>query len=284
MMVMNDLTRPYDDYVRAGMEARAQNARRCHPLATAREKQLNPYVDGVFDVWYLDNLPYSPLIHKTVDQMHTLANVISDLLNSVRPTQKGNDTGKYYKHDNRTYQTNVQLKCEEEGIFQNGVFDYKEPPWVLPKKTCLEVDECMKRVLGQYVSDDIPRDIMRAGKCQKSHDTIQWSHCFAPWCLRDKGLYLENILDITKAISLFNASAIHGPSVESVLWPALLKALVYRSGLVPPAECCITLHELVHICQQINECGLPRQSSLFKFEKVNKNLKGNLTNPGKGMS
>ncbi len=126
-----------------------------------------------------------------------------------------------------------------------------------------------------------PQNIFRAGKCEKSHDTIHWAHVFSQWCLRDGGVYVENIRDIFDVLSLLNASRIHVPTLQNETYPKLLDAIMKRSGLVPPSECCVTLHEVVHICEQVKQIGNCRHSTLFKFEKVNKVMKAHDVLPSK---
>ena len=70
--------------------------------------------------------------------------------------------------------------------------------------------------------------------------------------------------------------------VNNVIHSDLNETLVKRSGLVPPSECPIALHELVHVCDQVMEIGSPRYSTLYKFEKVNKLLKSFCFNTAKG--
>ena len=64
----------------------------------------------------------------------------------------------------------------------------------------------------------------------------------------------------------------------------MLKLLVDRSGLVPPSECTITTHELLHVVDQSIAIGCPRYSNLYKFEKVNKFFKSMLNNVSKSMA
>jgi hypothetical protein len=123
---------------------------------------------------------------------------------------------------------------------------------------------------------------MRAGKCQKSHDSIHWANVFSHWCLRDKGKYAENILDIFDVMCTLNSSRLHGHTTRHATYKQLIDALVLRSGLVPPSECCVTLHELIHICEQVTDVGPPRHSTLYKLEKMNKVMMLFVQNQAKG--
>jgi hypothetical protein len=62
-----------------------------------------------------------------------------------------------------------------------------------------------------------------------------------------------------------------------------IDSLARRTGLVPPTECTITTHELLHLIDQSLAIGAPRFSNLFKFEKVNKFLKSMLKNVARGL-
>ena len=81
---------------------------------------------------------------------------------------------------------------------------------------------------------------------------------------------------------VLNSNRLHVPTVKDVTHPNLIETLIKRSGLVPPSECSITLHELCHVCDQVMEIGSPRYSTLYKFEKINKLLKTFCFNKAKG--
>ena len=110
--------------------------------------------------------------------------------------------------------------------------------------------------------------------------------CTFRWCLRKMGdsKYIDNICDIFDIFTSFHASRLDARLVCSVLRTRLISALVTRSGLVPPSECTITLHEVMHICDQIAEIGVPRVSCLYKFERMNHILKALMQNNAKGLS
>ena len=218
--------------------------------------------------------------------MHTLNNVIKDTLDSLRPSHAG-ETGRYYAHVNRTYKPSVVTACEEEGIFLvqfHPLKDNRLPPWVLSKMECLDIDRGMQRVLGAFRSEEVSRFIMRSGGAQKSHDTIQWAETFAEHALNEKGTYTDNIREIFNYMGILNASRLNVEMVKSRLEPKFVRALMLRSGLVPPSECTVTLHEIVHLIDQVQEIGSCRHSTLFKFEKMNKVMKGCVKNTAKGCS
>ena len=89
------------------------------------------------------------------------------------------------------------------------------------------------------------------------------------------------MLDIFDTIGLLTSNKMSRESIM-VINRKLVDLLTDRSGSVPPSECTITLHELVHLVDQSLTIGVPRFSNLYKFEKVNKFLKSMLKNVAKG--
>ena len=259
--------RKYQDYVQSGEIAEVTGVA----------------VDGVKGVWPLHILPYAYLIHWTYDLMHTLNNVVNDSNNSLRPTNSGNNSkkGHLYKHTNRTYTSSVVNGCKKDGI-HNHLWDGSLPPWVLTKTQCKDIDQLCKQVLGWYSSEEVPQHVMRSGHALKSHDTIHWATVFGRWCFTGLGPYTDNIIELYDIMSILNSNRLHGPTVKKKLFPRLIDVLITRSGLMPPSECCVTLHEMVHLCEQILEIGPGRQSTLYKFEKMNKILKSLGKNTAKG--
>ena len=83
-------------------------------------------------------------------------------------------------------------------------------------------------------------------------------------------------------MAVLNSNRLHVPAVRDDVMSHLITYLIDRSGLVPPSECTTTLHELIHICDQVEMIGAPRYSTLYKFEKVNKLLKSFCFNKAKG--
>ena len=259
--------RAYDDFIAAGTTAEITN----QPTA------------GVKGIWVLHRLPYACHIHWTVDMMHTLANVIHDTLDSMRPTNSG--TVHLYKHNNRSYCENVMRACESERIFHDPFDDLDErtlPPWCLNKNECGEVDKRMNHIIGRVDSDNIPKNIMRTGKGKKSHDTIVWATTFAAWCLRGFGPYIDHAIELFDQMGKFSASYLWTSLVEGEAYNEFIECLVKREGMMPPSEATATFHELFHLQKQLIEVGCPRHSTLYKFEKMNKILKRGLKNTAKG--
>ena len=127
--------------------------------------------------------------------------------------------------------------------------------------------------------------VMKSGKAANSHDTIQWATVYSRWCFRNKGSarYTNNICDIFDILAQLNATRLNAQKVQTVIKPRLISALVERCGLLPPSECMLTLHEVIHVCDQVIEVGAPRVSTLYKFERMNHVLKEMLQNSAKGL-
>ena len=235
---------------------------------------------GVKKLWCLDILPYAKHIHWTVDMMHCWNNVIHDMLNSLRPSQSGDKT--LYRHKNRTTTTSVIAACEMENIHHHLLED-TNPSWIFTKAECVSADAQMLKIIGRSIYEERPLNVMRAGKAKNSHDTILWAMTYARWCLRDKGcdVYTDNMCKVFDILSMLNSGRIKGSDVTSLLKPNLIHECVKRAGILPPSECPLTLHESLHICDQVSEMGAPRMSSLYKFERMNHILKSLLQNSAK---
>ena len=150
---------------------------------------------------------------------------------------------------------------------------------------CAQADARMNRVLGACTSEELPKLVMKKGKAgASSHDTIMWAVTWARWCLMDLGKrdIMDNIFEIWDIMGQLNSSQLNVQKVKDDMYPALIKALVARQGLVPPAESTITMHELVHVCDQVWDQGAPRVSTLYKFERINLFLKILLKNHAAG--
>ena len=124
------------------------------------------------------------------------------------------------------------------------------------------------------------------GKGRNTHSTIYWASTFARWCFKGKGspIYNANILELFDLFTLLNASSINIQVLETVIIPRLIDCLITRSGLVPPVECTLALHDVLHVAQQIREVGMPRYSTLFKFERMNLFLKRLCRNKAAGLA
>jgi len=269
------IKRTYEDYKESAAIAEYEN-RDKGPLS----KNLFHH-RGVKKLWCLDILPYAKHIHWTVDMMHCWNNVIHDMVNSLRPSQSGDKI--LYKHKNRTTTASVIAACEEENIHHH-LLENTNPAWIFTKPECVSADAAMLKIIGRSIYEERPLHVMRAGKAKNSHDSILWAMTYARWCLRDKGcqVYTDNMCEVFDILSMLNSGRLKGNDVSDVLKPSLIAACVARAGILPPSECRITLHELLHICDQVSEMGAPRMSSLYKFERMNHILKSLLKNSAKG--
>ena len=109
---------------------------------------------------------------------------------------------------------------------------------------------------------------------------------FFRWMLRKRVNHSEaikNMLLIFDIIGILTSNKLSENSIQ-ILSTKTIDVLVKRTGLVPPSECTITTHELVHLVEQCCTIGAPRFSNLYKFEKVNKFLKSMLKNVAKGFA
>lgn len=96
--------RTYEEYKEYAAIAEEENRGKANPKYVHK---------GVKKLWCLDLLPYAAHIHWTVDMMHCFNNIITDMNNSLRPTQGGD---KYLlRHTNRTTNAAVVSACVEEG-------------------------------------------------------------------------------------------------------------------------------------------------------------------------
>ena len=109
---------------------------------------------------------------------------------------------------------------------------------------------------------------------------------FHRWMLRkrtDHSEAIKNMLLFFDLIGVLSSNKL-SQEVVNVLGRTCGQLLARRTGLVPPSECTITTHELLHLVDQSTMIGCPRFSNLFKFEKVNKFLKEMLKNCAKGFA
>ena len=238
--------------------------------------------DGVKGLWCLHILDYAGYIRRTVDFMHTAHNVICDILGCIRPTNGGDR--KLFQHKNRTVDSVVLKACADEGI--HSALRGGDNNYIFSKAECIAADECMNRVIGCHDSGELPKGVLKRGKAKNSHDTILWAITWARWCLRDKGsdTYMPCVFDLFESLSSLNSSLItvdEGTDRDEMHWN-LLRSIIKLSGLVPPSESTMTIHELIHIHQQIFDQGAPRFSTLFKFERMNLFLKVLLKNNAAG--
>jgi hypothetical protein len=169
----------YENYIKNGKKATQMNEEEYRKKLSHGDRLQFKHIDenGVYGLWCLKDLPYAKDIHWTIDYMHTCNNVCHDFLNSVRPNHSG-IPGLYYSFKNRTYDDGVVSACKDEKIFKVLYGDMK-PDWVFEVEECIQMDKSMNNIMGQMKSQELVKNVMRAGKAEKSHDTIYWCIVYA---------------------------------------------------------------------------------------------------------
>ena len=169
----------YENYINNGNIATQLNEEEYQKRLSQNHSLQFNHIDekGVYGMWCFKDLPYAKDIHWTMDYMHTSNNVCHDYLNSVRPTHSA-IPGIYYAFKNRTYDEGVVSVCKDEKIFKVLYGDLK-PDWVLEVDECIQMDKSMNNIMGQMKSQELVKNVMRAGKAEKSHDTIYWCIVYA---------------------------------------------------------------------------------------------------------
>ena len=134
------------------------------------------------------------------------------MYSSLRPTYSG-DTS-LGKSVNRTYKDSVVNACQQEGIHPKlwtAPTDEDVPPWVFTKRECMDADKRMKCIIGPAGAMRI-KNVMKAGKGENTHDTLEWAFTYARWCwcgLAETGrVYIENILNIFDTLCIMTASTL----------------------------------------------------------------------------
>jgi hypothetical protein len=111
---------------------------------------------------------------------------------------------------NRTYKKSVIDGCRDEGFHKKLWTEPTEglvPPWVLTKAECIKADARMKTIIGPPGVMRI-RDVMKAGRGDITHDTLEWAFVYARWCWAGLGtrVYIENVLEIFDVLNMLTAS------------------------------------------------------------------------------
>ena len=115
--------RTYEEYV--------TYAKECEDLQVSHS-------NGVKGLWVMHMLPCAKYIRKTVDPMHTSNNVITDYLNSLRPSHGSTDSSSS-RHQNRILSQTVLQACKDDNIFLNLV-DGSDTSCVLTRRECIAAD------------------------------------------------------------------------------------------------------------------------------------------------
>ena len=106
------------------------------------EKKKEPKECGINGLWILHDLPYSNLIYKTKDIMHTAYNIIKDTIRLIKPN------GYHTQMKNRTKEKSVLDSCKEHQIFTFMTSDQPSWPWIMDNNSAKEHDNRLKNVLG----------------------------------------------------------------------------------------------------------------------------------------
>ena len=172
--------------------------------------------NGIKGLFAFANHPHAHLITATTDYMHAYYNIIHDALGSTRPTNSG-DT-KLSKHVNRTYKDVNISACEADGFHKKLWTEPTKndvPPWVFTKAECIASDKRMKTIIGPPGTSRI-KNVMKSGKGQNTHDTLEWAFVYARWCWAGKGerIYVENLLDIFEILCIMTASTMKRQTVK----------------------------------------------------------------------
>ena len=106
------------------------------------ETEMTPKECGINGLWLLHDLPYSELIFKTKDIMHTSFNIVKDSIRLMKPNKY--HTGR----KNRTKeQANVNA-CRSFKIFSFLTGNDPTWPWIMSTDAAKEHDNRFKHVLG----------------------------------------------------------------------------------------------------------------------------------------
>jgi hypothetical protein len=239
------------------------NADKCQ-----RSRSKKP-VNGVSDVWKLDKLPYAEHIVWLKDNMHCFTNIIRDSMNVLTPSH-----GKFV---NRTEKTNVREQCKVFGIHEHlhirsGVRN-NPAKWTISLQNIETIHGLMSNApLGC-------RKPFTNGGGQYSHDKLLFATVYARHVLPGFGdeTVTKNILKLFDIMTYLTSHVIPLTKVDPLL-KVIYETLADHDGLLPPTESTYAFHELVHVGQQIMECGPPVLTNMYKYERFNKYLKNIIKN------
>jgi hypothetical protein len=94
---------------------------------------------------------------------------------------------------------------------------------------------------------------------------------------RDADIYINVKLRLFNCIASLFCGRIK-KSLLPQMNQELRDTLIEHSLLLPPSESTYALHEIIHVCSQIEKTGPPRFNCLFMFERVNLFLKRMIKN------
>jgi hypothetical protein len=253
--------RTYDEYIANGIAAPA------HP-----DKNIH----GVKGVWTFHELDYANHIFWIKDAMHTFANVITDCIKLLRPTTTD--------FENRTEKTKIRRACQHDKIFHplyardEETNNYLRAPWALTKH---DIEGVHHRLSETLKAPENIRTIL-TNTTAKSHDKVVFATQYAREALRNVNRYasqvMENMMELFDMMGHLLQYRFHPIEDIDEALEELVLILSKREGLLPPSESTYTVHEMIHIVTQIKEVGPPLMSSMWKYERKNKFLKGLIKN------
>ena len=96
------------------------------------------------------------------------------------------------------------------------------PPWVFTKAECVKADRRMKNIIGPPGVLRI-QNVMKAGKADNTHDTLEWAFTYSRWCWAGLGtrIYVDNILEIFNILNILTASTM---KIETVTCADIINA------------------------------------------------------------
>jgi hypothetical protein len=150
--------------------------------------------------------------------MHAFYNLIRDILKSLQPTNSGDIL--LGANNNRTYKESVINSCKGDNFHKKlwtPPTDRYVPDWVFTKDECIRSNKRLKSIIGPPGAMRI-RDVMKAGKGENTHDTLEWAFVYARWCWFGLGtrVYIDNILEIFDVLCMLTASTMKIEQVSSL--------------------------------------------------------------------
>ena len=103
---------------------------------------LTPRECGINGVWLLHALPYSHLIYKTKDLMHTSYNIVKDSIQWIKPNNY------HTVKKNRTKDSSIIKICKEYRIFSFMTGENPIWPWIMTTDRARDHDKRLTHVLG----------------------------------------------------------------------------------------------------------------------------------------
>jgi hypothetical protein len=113
-----------------------------HSAIRVQNGSLTPKECGINGLWLLHELPYSHLIYKTKDLMHTSYNIVKDSIQLLKPNNY------HTVKKNRTKDSAIIKICRENRIFPFMTSDNPIWPWIMTTEKAKDHDKRFTHVLG----------------------------------------------------------------------------------------------------------------------------------------